>query len=58
MSFIMCDWLEGSHGLVWNDIGVFCITESMKMWQILLLLRNQSVGLVNFICMCSACYIS
>jgi hypothetical protein len=34
MSFIVCDWLEGSHGLVWNYTGVLHIMELIKMWQV------------------------
>ena len=51
MSYIFCDWLEGSCGLVWNHIGVLHSMELMKMWQILLLPRNQSMVPVNFGCM-------
>ena len=58
MSFIVCDWLEGIYGLVWNCVGVLLIMELMKIWQILLRPRNQSVGLVNFSCVCSLCNIS
>ena len=58
MLFLACDWLEGIYGLVWNYISVLLIMELMKMWQILLLSRNQSMGLVNFSCVCSLCNIS
>jgi hypothetical protein len=48
MSFIVCDWLEGSHGLVWNYNGVLHIMELIKMWPIFIAAQISVCGSCEF----------